>query len=81
MSDSPKLHKIEVKSKDPTKIMTGSNAQILIDGTPLKYATSFAFSVDALGVAKATIELIADVAIGPVIGEIETNLKTEREEG
>ena len=57
------LHTIQVSPKDSAKPLTGSNCQITIDGNPVKGCTKFSFEISATGVAKATIELLANASI------------------
>jgi len=52
-------------------IMTGANTELLIDGKPLPLVHSFKFSVNARGVAKATIEMFGRVEIDGILGQLE----------
>lgn len=50
--------RIELKAKDPDKIMTGANAILLIDGQPMPGITRLRIELDAGDVAKVKIELL-----------------------
>lgn len=60
MTAKQSLPLIEVRQREDSesKVMTGANTVLLVDGKPLKGAQSFAFEVSAKGVAKATITLV-----------------------
>ena len=58
-----KIHHIQIKNKAPGKISTGMNTMILMDGEPLEGVTDLQFKVDARGVAKVTMTMVADVAL------------------
>lgn len=54
-------HKILVRNKNPGTISTGMNTEVFLDGKPLKGVTFIKFEVKPKGVAKVTIECIADI--------------------
>ena len=54
-------HKILVKNRNPGTISTGMNTEVLLDGQRIKYCTFFKMEVKPKGVAKITIEFLADV--------------------
>lgn len=60
-----KAHKIQVKRKPGSEgtVQTGATTLLYLDGKLLGGAKSFKFEVDCRSVAKATIELYADVEI------------------
>jgi len=61
----PNIHQLTVrnKSRNPEKIATGFNTEVLIDGQPLKGVKSFSFEVTAKNVGLVKIELYAHVEI------------------
>ena len=64
-------HKIEIRQRaGKTGIMTGANTEVLLDGKNLKFVTSASFKVDAEGVAKVTLEMVGDVVVTGVIGDL-----------
>lgn len=74
MPSPMKIHHFEIKPRDPTKMLTGSNTILLMDGVPVKGCCSFKFEVQAAEVAKVTIEMIGTFAMAAEIGEIETKI-------
>src|SRR5512135_1615095 len=75
MARKTNLHKIEIRQREGSMgAMAGANTEVLIDGKPLKGATKVEFSVEAGGLAKLKLELLA-------IAEIKAdavNMKTRR---
>lgn len=55
------INKVEIKPIDASKIIDGSNTQILIDGQPIKNARSIEVKIgpDGLGIVK--VELYAKI--------------------
>lgn len=68
MSQTTKLHKIEVRNKTPDKVQTGASTEVLIDGKPFKGVTFLKFEVKAKGLARCTVELFADIDIASDVG-------------
>ena len=63
MSQTAKVHKIQVRNRQSGKIQTGATTEVLIDGQPFRGVTFLKFEVKAKGVAKVLIEMYADVEI------------------
>ncbi len=63
MSQTAKVHKLQVRNKQDGKIQTGATTEVLMDGLPLRGVTFLKFEVKAKGVAKVMIEMYADVEI------------------
>lgn len=51
------------KSGSEGKALTGANTELLLDGKPVRGATSVKIEVKSKSVAKVTIELIASVDV------------------
>ena len=69
--EKTKTHKIEVRQKpDSGTVMTGANTELLLDGKPIKMVQGFKFEVQAGGVAKVTLEMIAEVGLAAELGEL-----------
>ena len=67
-----KGHKLEIRQKEGSEgIMTGANTELLLDGKPLKLVQGVKFQVQANGVAKVTLDMIANVAVVGQVGELE----------
>ena len=61
------LHKVEILVPDPTKPITSSNAQVMLDGKLLGMVKSFNLGLDTekpLGIV--TLELYADYTVRPM---------------
>lgn len=55
------VDKIEIKQKDPNKLMTGMNTIVLLNGSPIKHAKSIEVKVDAKGMGIVKLEMYAAV--------------------
>lgn len=69
---------LRIRNKTPGQIMTGSRAEITLDGKPLPWVRRFSFEVEARGVAKVTLEVFADVEIDAEV-EVEEKVATDPE--
>ncbi len=59
-----KPHKVTIRMKEGSSgFMVGANTEVLIDGEKAKYVTGVKFEVDARGVAKVTMQFLANVEI------------------
>ena len=63
MSQTAKVHKIQIRNKRPGEVQTGASTQLLLDGKPFRGVTFIKFEAKAKGVAKVLVELLADVEI------------------
>ena len=61
------VDKIEIKQKDPSKLMTGMNTVVLLNGVPLKHASSIEVKVDAKGMGIVKIEMYANVTMDEAV--------------
>ena len=62
--------KIELRTKDPSRLTTGANAELLINGEVQKNVKSFKLEVEAGGMAKATVEYYGAFTCN-VVGQLE----------
>jgi len=62
-----RVDKIEIKQRDPNKLMTGMNTQVLLNGVALKHAKSIEVKVDATGMGLVKLELYANVKMDEAI--------------
>lgn len=69
MSQTFKPHKITIKNKVPGTILTGLNAQVLLDGKPINGITFMKVELKPGKVAKIILELVSDVEIVDTIFE------------
>jgi len=78
-----KYPKITVRQKKGSEdsVMTGANTEVLIDGEKVPYVKSFAFRVDAVGVAEVHISMYGHVEIEGIIGQYESIIIPLKPEG
>lgn len=57
------MHSIKISQIDKTKIMTGNNTVITMDGKQLEGVTQVSVDIKAKGVAEVTIKMIGDIDI------------------
>lgn len=58
-----KPHKITVRNREPGKIATGANTQVLLDGHEMKGLTFIKVQVKSRNVAKVTFEMLGELDI------------------
>lgn len=56
--DPISLHKLSIRTRNPDGILTGANAQLELDGQPLKGVTFLKLEIKAGKVAKLTLEMV-----------------------
>ena len=57
------VDKVEIKQRDPNKLMDGSNTLVMLNGSPIKHAKSIEVKVDANGMGIVKIEMYASVSM------------------
>lgn len=71
----PNYHFVELAAKQGSEgVLTGANAELLIDGEPVKGCHRVIIELGAMGIAKVQIELYAKVRFS-AIGDV-TQLET-----
>jgi hypothetical protein len=72
--------KITVRNKPNAngKISVGANTEVLLDGKPLVGVTSFSYTVEAAGLARATIEFLGDLDIEAVLSNNRIVIKKKK---
>jgi len=65
--------KIEIRNKAGKGILTGANAEILINGEVLKYVTEVSLVIKAREVPYVVVKMMGDIHVS-VVGELETKV-------
>jgi hypothetical protein len=55
------INKIQVKQRDPSKVMDRSNTAVFMDGIPMKNVSELEVRIDQTGRGKVTITMYAQV--------------------
>ncbi len=58
-----KAVRFEIRPRDPTKVLTGANCQLFMDGKRLGNVTAFEFSVRGHELGKIRMELVGSVKV------------------
>lgn len=75
-----RVDKIEIKQRDPGKLMSGMNTQVLFNGVPIKHAKSIELKVDSRGLGIVKLELYASVDMDESIVK-DTEIIVEKNDG
>jgi hypothetical protein len=61
------VDKIEIRQRDPNKLMTGANTIVLMNGQPVRHTQSIEVKVDARGLGIVKLEMYASVKMNESI--------------